>query len=161
MVIYGVFFLAFVLGGLPWLAYQIDVHVPAWRIELGLPWRGAGAVVFAAFLVIYLYCSYVLTHHGEGAYVEFDPPAKFVAVGPYRWVRNPVAASVVGMLAGEAVALSSIGIMLLFLVSLPLAHAQVVCIEEPLLRKRFGPDYLEYLRRVPRWLPRPPRDDPG
>jgi protein-S-isoprenylcysteine O-methyltransferase Ste14 len=112
--------------------------------------------VFAAFFVLYVYCSFVLTSRGRGAYVEFDPPQEFVASGPYRWVRNPVAACLVGMLLGEAVALSSTGVFLLFLGSLLPAHLQVVLMEEPLLRKRFGQAYADYLRRVPRWIPRLP-----
>ena len=34
------------------------------------------------------------------------------------------------------------------------AHLWVVRAEEPRLRTRFGAAYEEYLRRVPRWLPR-------
>jgi len=155
MAFYGLFFLAAVLIGLPWLAYRVDVFLPAWHVEFG--WlRWAGLAVFAAFFSTYLACSHVLSTRGRGAYVEFDPPREFVAGGPYRWVRNPIAACVVGMLFGLAGALSSTGVFLLFLLSLPLAHLQVVLLEEPLLRKRFGSTYEDYCRRVPRWIPRRP-----
>lgn len=153
MVFYGAFFLTLALVALPWLAHRIDVRWPAWHIEIG-PLRLVGAAVFALFLGLYLYASYRLSRHGRGGYVEFDPPQQFVSTGPYEWCRNPVAGCVVGMLLGEAVALSSTGILVLALVAMPLAHLQVVLLEEPLLRKRFGPAYEEYSRRVPRWLPR-------
>ncbi|MBI4578224.1 MAG: isoprenylcysteine carboxylmethyltransferase family protein [Planctomycetes bacterium] len=159
MIFYCLFFLAFVLGLLPWLAYRLDVHFPGLHVEIG-GGRAGGWVVFAAFLAVYLYCSYQLITRGRGAYVEFDPPTEFVAQGPYRWVRNPIAACVVGMVFGLAVALSSTGILLLALIGVPLAHAQVVLLEEPLLRKRFGAAYENYLRRVPRWIPRRPAKDP-
>ena len=155
---YSLFFLALVLVVLPWSCYRLDVLRPTWHVEIGW-WRLLGAGVFAAFFVAYTYCSHVLTSRGRGAYVEFDPPTQFVAEGPYRWARNPVAASVVGMVLGEAIALSSTGIGLLFLAAIPLAHLQVVLLEEPLLRKRFGAAYEDYLRRVPRWLPRRPGKD--
>jgi protein-S-isoprenylcysteine O-methyltransferase Ste14 len=71
-------------------------------------------------------------------------------------VRNPVAACLVAALLAEAIALSSTGIFLLFVVSMGLAHAQVVLMEEPLLKKRFGQEYVNYLSRVPRWIPRRP-----
>jgi protein-S-isoprenylcysteine O-methyltransferase Ste14 len=61
------------------------------------------------------------------------------------------------MIGGLALAWSSIGVLLLFLLAMPLAHAQVVLLEEPLLRKRFGEAYVDYCRRVPRWIPRPPK----
>lgn len=155
MLFYGAFFLGLVLVGLPWLAYRVDVLLPAWHVEIG--WlRIVGVVVFLTFLGLYLGCSHVLSTRGQGAYVEFDPPREFVASGPYRWVRNPIAACVVGMVFAVALALSSTGVFLLFLASLPLAHLQVVRLEEPLLRKRFGQAYEDYLRRVPRWIPRNP-----
>jgi protein-S-isoprenylcysteine O-methyltransferase Ste14 len=34
-------------------------------------------------------------------------------------------------------------------------HVRVIRIEEPALRRRFGPPYDEYCRRVSRWMPRP------
>jgi protein-S-isoprenylcysteine O-methyltransferase Ste14 len=156
MVFYGVSFLAVVLIGLPWLAYRVDVYGPRWHIEIG--WlRIVGGMLFLAFLSMYIFCSYVLSTRGRGPFVEFDPPREFVASGPYRWLRNPVAACLGGAVFSLAVALSSTGILLMFLFGLPLAHMQVVLLEEPLLRKRFGSSYEAYLRRVPRWIPRRPK----
>lgn len=160
MLFYGLFFLSVILVGLPWLAYRLDLGLPAWHVEIGW-FRLFGVALFAGFLALYVRSSYLLSSRGRGGYVEFDPPQEFVAEGPYRWCRNPVAACVVGMLLGEAVALSSTGVFLLFLLSMPLAHLQVVLLEEPLLRRRFGQAYEGYLARVPRWIPRrPPEDAP-
>ncbi len=154
---YTLFFLSFLLGGLPWLAYQLDVHAPWLHIEVGRPVQAIGVVVFLVFLVAYLLSSRLLTSRGQGGHVEFDPPKEFVACGVYRWVRNPIAASAVLMLLGEALAFSSTGILLLFLLALIVAHLQVTLLEEPLLRKRFGTSYTAYLAQVPRWIPRRPR----
>ncbi len=156
MAVYSILFLAAVLVLLPWLASRVDVHWPRGSIEVG-PMRWLGVMLFSICAGLYATASLLLSRHGRGAYVEFDPPKEFVAVGPFQWCRNPIAASLLGMLLGEALAFSSTGIFLLFLVALPLAQLQVVRIEEPLLRKRFGQGYEEYVRRVPRWLPRPPR----
>ena len=157
MLVYGVCFLSVVLGGLPWLAYRVDAYLPAWHVEIGW-WRAAGVVLLLIFFVTYVWSSYLLSRRGRGAYVEFDPPKEFVASGPFRWVRNPIAGSLVGMVLGEALAFSSTGILLLFVIALPLAHCQVVFLEEPLLRKRFGQAYVDYLAHVPRWLPRRRRE---
>jgi protein-S-isoprenylcysteine O-methyltransferase Ste14 len=155
---YYVFFLGFILILMPWLAHTLGKRFVPWSIEIG--WgRVVGWVVFGVSYVIYTGASLVLTRRGRGAYVEFDPPKEFVATGPYRWCRNPIAACVLGMILGEAAAFSSVGIFALFLVGLPLAHLQVVLLEEPLLEKRFGQTYRDYRARVPRWIPRPPRED--
>jgi len=153
MLFYGVVFLAAVLVGLPWAFYQIDVYFPAVHVEFG--WiRIAGLVLFAVCLAAYLGSSYVLSRHGKGAYVEFDPPSQLVVVGPFRHVRNPVAACLVAAMLGEAIALSSSGVLAMFCVFAVLAHWQVVRVEEPLLRQRFGRAYEDYCARVPRWIPR-------
>lgn len=159
MFVYGVFFLAFVLAGLPWLAHRLDVYFPRLHIEAGPLVRAVGAVIFGVFLLIYLGASYLLTSRGRGAYVEFDPPTEFVCEGIYRWVRNPVAGSLLVVVFGEALMFSSTGILLLSLLGMVLAHVQVVRLEEPLLRQRFGAAYEAYCRSVPRWLPRRPRDE--
>ncbi len=156
MAVYSISFLATALVLLPLGAYQLDLFVPSWHVNAPLPVRWLGALLFAAAVVVYVACSWWLTSRGRGAYVEFDPPQRFVSDGPFRWCRNPIAACVVVSFLGQALWWSSTGILLLFLIALPLAHAQVVLIEEPLLRRRFGPAYDEYLQRVPRWLPRPP-----
>jgi protein-S-isoprenylcysteine O-methyltransferase Ste14 len=153
MVVYGASFLAGVLVGLPWLAYRFDASYPQWHIEIGV-YRILGAIVFTAFLIMYITCAYVLAARGSGAYVEFDPPRVFVVSGPYRLCRNPIAACVVGMLLGEAFALSSTGVFMLFLAAIPIAHLQVILLEEPLLLERFGAAYEDYRKRVPRWMPR-------
>ncbi len=155
VVFYGLFFLAVFVGFLPWLAHRIDVWRPQWHVEIGLA-RWLGWVIAVVFLVIYIRTSYYLTSRGRGAYVEFDPPREFVSGGPYRWMRNPIAGCVVMILLGEAIAFSSTGIALLFLVAIPLAHAQASFVEEPLLEQRFGSTYAEYKSRVPRWIPRSP-----
>lgn len=152
-------FVGVILVGLPWLAYRVDVHFPQFRIDLGLAGAVIGWLIFAVCMIGYLASSFILTKRGEGAYIEFDPPKRFVATGPYRWVRNPVVVCAVGAVLGEAIAFSSTGIFLLFVVSIGLANAQVVLLEEPLLKKRFGQDYINYLARVPRWIPRRPMRD--
>jgi len=157
-VIYYVTFLGFILIAVPWAADYLGSRVLPWRLDTG--WlRWLGWALFASCWLVYTYASIVLMRRGRGAYVEFDPPSAFVATGPFRWCRNPIAACVVGMILGEALAFSSVGILLLFVVAVPLAHLQVVCIEEPRLRERFGQTYSDYLEHVPRWIPRRPRGD--
>jgi protein-S-isoprenylcysteine O-methyltransferase Ste14 len=157
-VVYYVFFLAFILILVPMLAHWLGRRFLPWLVEIG--WgRAAGWVVFAACYVTYTLASLVLMRRGRGGYVEFDPPKEFVATGPFRWCRNPIAACVLGMVFGEALAFSSTGIFLLFVIGLALAQMQVVLLEEPLLEKRFGQTYRDYRARVPRWIPRPPRGD--
>jgi protein-S-isoprenylcysteine O-methyltransferase Ste14 len=151
--VYGASFLALVLGIVPYLFYQLDDRYLAMHVEIG-GLRIVGVVLAVAALVQYLRAANVLVSHGQGGHVEFDPPAKFVVVGPYRYARNPVAGYLLLCMLGEAIAFSSTGIFIMFCLATMLAHVQVTRIEEPLLRKRYGHDYDEYCARVPRWIPR-------
>ena len=69
-------------------------------------------------------------------------------------MRNPLYAGVVLGLGGMALAMVSWLLALTALAAALAAHAWVVRVEEPRLVARFGAAYAEYLRRVPRWVPR-------
>lgn len=158
-------FLLFILGLVPSLFYLLGRVVGPWAgfwNEARFFWDSfrtlVGISVFAAGLMSYLACSAWLIYFGRGPHVEFDPPKVFVASGPYRWVRNPVVLTLMTTVFGEALYFNSWGILLLVVIGMPLAHYQVTRIEEPRLQARFGQSYLDYCERVPRWIPRPPRD---
>lgn len=160
MVVYTISFLTVVLFAVPYgfhelseLVYPASLH--AW-LAPGAIQRTLGGVLAVGGLAGYVVCSLWLVIVGRGPFVEFDPPTRFVATGPYRWMRNPVAAMLLVTVLGEAVYLGSAGVLTLFALSLCFAQYQVTRIEEPRLRERFGEDYLEYCRRVSRWWPRPP-----
>jgi len=163
MVLYATSFLSFILCLVPYgfdrlgeTLYPRDQH--PWLYP-GFAQQVLGAFLAVGGLICYLICSLWLVIFGKGPFVEFDPPKEFVATGPYRWMRNPVAACLILTVLGEAIFFGSPGIFALFLLGLPLAQLQVTRIEEPKLSKRFGKTYLEYCQRVPRWWPKRPSDD--
>ena len=161
MVLYTLSFLGLMLAGLPYafyllgeLVYPIAEH--PW-LQQGPIQDCIGAILVVGALCGYLFCSLWLVVIGKGPFVEFDPPKEFVATGPYRWSRNPIASWLIVAVLGEAIYFGSPGIFLFFLLGFPIAQLQVTRLEEPLLRKRFGDAYVEYCRRVPRWFPRWPK----
>jgi protein-S-isoprenylcysteine O-methyltransferase Ste14 len=164
MVVYAISFLVFILMLVPagfhvgFRALGLQPLGPRLFGVLGAAGPVLGVAVFALGIVAYFVCSLWLVIVGKGPFVEFDPPREFVATGPYRWMRNPVAAALIVTGLGEAIYFQSFGILVFVLLGLPLAHLQVTRIEEPRLRQRFGESYEFYLRTVNRWLPRPPHD---
>ena len=157
MSVYGLAFVGVVGAVLPWLAHAAGLSVLAFRPDVG-PWRWVGWAVMASAFAGYVGSTVWLTRVGRGAYVEFDAPTRLVTSGPYRWSRNPIALCVLGWTMGLALAFSSAGVFVLFLAISILAHLQVVLLEEPLLRRRFGDAYVDFCARVPRWIPRRPRE---
>lgn len=91
---------------------------------------------------------------GNGTIMPWIPSKKLVVVSLYRFVRNPMILSLLVVLLGEAVAFESVGIYILAALFFIINTLYFRFSEEPGLEKRFGEEYLEYKRNVPRWMPR-------
>lgn len=116
--------------------------------------RSIGLAIGATGLALMGTTIRLFATRGEGTLAPWDPTQKLVVEGIYRRVRNPMITGVALVLLGEGVALGSSPILtwaLLFFLGnaiyMPLS-------EEPGLERRFGDDYREYCRHVPRWIPR-------
>ena len=59
------------------------VQFPAWTRVAGIGLMTVGGTIALA-------CVIAFVTRGEGTPAPFDPPRKFVAIGPYRFVRNPM-----------------------------------------------------------------------
>ena len=114
---------------------------------LGLVFAGIG--FFLAALTVSLFMKF-----GQGTPAPWDPPQKLVVHGPYRYVRNPMITSVLFMLAAEAMFFQSWPIFFWLVLFFLLNNIYFPFFEERSLEKRFGSDYLEFKKHVPRWIPR-------
>lgn len=143
------------LGGVyaPWWIMTRDGQHPE-----PIAWPAIAIIALGAAL--YLRCLWLFARVGRGTPGPWDAPRQFVAVGPYRWVRNPIYLAALLVVVGEAWLFLSLA---LFLYAGALAigvHLLVVGYEEPTLRRRFGDEYETYRRHVRRWIPQPPHPDP-
>jgi protein-S-isoprenylcysteine O-methyltransferase Ste14 len=112
-----------------------------------------GMVIFAFGFALFAWCVSLFARVGRGTLAPWDPTQRLVAVGPYRYVRNPMISGVAMMLGGEALLSGSWLIAGWCVVFVLVNHAYFVFSEEPGLVRRFGASYDEYRRAVPRWLP--------
>ena len=94
---------------------------------------------------------------GGGTPGPWDAPSRVVAVGPYRWVRNPIYLAALLVVLGEAWLFMSPWLLAYAGIMAVCFHLFVIGYEERTLRRRFGPAYVEYRQLVPRWIPRRPR----
>ena len=146
----GAGFLALWFWLLPsWLGFQSEVA------GIGR-WRWLGIIPCVLGFAVAIRCMWDFGWSGGGTPAPMAPPQRLVVVGFYRYVRNPM---YVGFLAGW------LGLWILFgranRGSITVALVFVLCVEafvrvfeEPMLRGKFGADYEQYCRNVPRWLPR-------
>ena len=137
-----------------WLALQVSAFDR--RIGLALPeWVTIpGVVAMAIGAILALGCVGVFVIWGRGTPAVFDAPRAFVAVGPYRWVRNPMYLGGWMMLLGFALFERSLSMLLFGLAWIFVVHLFVVYVEEPGLRRRFGEPYDAYCKATRRWVPR-------
>lgn len=116
-----------------------------------------GVALAACGALLGLTCLVLFVVRGDGTAAPFDPPRRFVATGPFRWVRNPMYVGGIATLAGCGLALRSPSVVALAAGAWGLVHVFVLFVEELGLERRFGESYREYKRVTNRWLPRVPR----
>ena len=127
----------------------------------GVVGRAAGALLLLGALALFAWCVSLFARVGRGTLAPWDPTTNLVAVGPYRYVRNPMISAVAGVLLGEALLAGSWVLGVWFVVFLAINQTYFVLSEEPGLEARFGATYGAYKSRVPRWLPRRPGSPPN
>ncbi len=94
------------------------------------------------------------TRHGGGGPGMGNPPHRIVASGAYARTRNPMYLGHQLFLAGLALTTRSALAALLFAGHIPWFNARARE-DEAGLAALFGPEYEQYRREVPRWIPRP------
>src|SRR6266851_303326 len=136
------------------------VAMPYWMLPRGVRLELRGASLLGLPLIVAGAALYVATAfwgfalRGKGTPAPIDPPKKLVVGGPYHIVRNPMYWSVAFVLLGEALVFHSLALAELAVAFFAATNLFVLFYEEPALRRKFGAEYEEYCRRVPRWLPR-------
>jgi protein-S-isoprenylcysteine O-methyltransferase Ste14 len=82
-----------------------------------------------------------------------DDPGRLLTEGIYARTRNPRYLEVLSFVLAYAAFANHVGTWVLWALCFPTLHL-VVLLEERELRDRFGAEYDEYCRRVPRYIPR-------
>lgn len=119
-----------------------------------LPRALAGAALIVAGLAMLAWTVGLFARVGGGTLAPWDPTRRLVVAGPYAHVRNPMIAGVLCVLVGEATVFASRSVAIWAGAFVAINHVYFVLSEEPGLVRRFGAEYVEYARNVPRWLPR-------
>ncbi len=113
-----------------------------------------GAALGLMGLSLFLYTVFLFRTIGKGTLAPWTPKKKLVVAGPYRYCRNPMITGVLLILAGEALFFHSTGLLIWAVSFFAINMLYFTVYEEPDLEERFGEDYREYKRHVPRWMPK-------
>ena len=107
---------------------KFRITIPLWLAPFGWFFLAVGTLVVFA-------CFYLFVSVGKGT--PEIAPRRFVAVGPYRFVRNPMYIGGAAVILGCGLSVGSLSVLFFTLVFLSLAHGLIVR-EEPVLRRKFG-----------------------
>lgn len=144
-------FAGLVIVLLPWLAHLLFPQL------LPIPdafrtW--GGRALFVVGISAWISCLDAFSRRGRGTPFFAEAPSQLVTGGLFGVVRNPLIVAELLVLWGVALYLGSAGVVGYALIVMLAAHLEVVHVEEPVLRERFGAAYEDYCQRVPRWIPR-------
>jgi protein-S-isoprenylcysteine O-methyltransferase Ste14 len=123
------------------------------RIETGvISWLAIPLWLIGSLVI--LDCFWNFTVKGRGTPVPIDPPKELVITGPYNYVRNPIYVGVLLIFLGHFLWFGYWALLIYTASALIGVHLFVILYEEPTLKRKFGSEYEEYFKRVPRWIPR-------
>ena len=104
--------------------------------------------------LVVLWCFWDFTFKGRGTPMPIDPPRELVVTGFYRYVRNPIYVGVLAIFLGHFLWLGYWTLLIYTVLAFIGVHFFIILYEEPTLKRKFGASYEEYLKKVPRWMPK-------
>jgi protein-S-isoprenylcysteine O-methyltransferase Ste14 len=113
-----------------------------------------GTIVIFAGLVLMILTIRMFIMIGKGTLAPWDPTKKLITKNLYGHVRNPMILGVLIVLIGESLLFISFRIAIWAMLFFLMNTIYLILSEEPGLEKRFGGEYIEYKKNVPRWVPR-------
>lgn len=112
-----------------------------------------GLVIMIVGFAIYYWGVLTLEHFPSGS-VRVIQDHKVIQRGPYRFVRHPLYASEILSFIGLGLALQSWVALLIILIGTGVFYSNKIRIEEKFLAAELGDEYVQYMKRVKRIIPR-------
>ncbi len=120
-------------------------------MPFGLYGRPLGIAIIAAAIAIALW-SLLEFHKGDTDVRPDKPDSTLLITGPYRFTRNPLYMALTVLQVTAAVWLNNLWVLLLTIPSVMIIRFYAIAREERYLEELFGQEYLDYKKRVRRWL---------
>jgi protein-S-isoprenylcysteine O-methyltransferase Ste14 len=137
----------------PYLITVLEDKLSIPRLQFSFQ-RPLAAIMFIVISSIGVTSAYFMSRIGKGTPLPLDHAKNLVILGPYAWVRNPMAVSGVGQGLAVALFLGSPLVALYALMGSLIWQLIFRPLEEENLAERFGKPYEEYKGAVKCWIPR-------
>ena len=141
-------------------AFVVLIFIFWLRLDAAMGWHGprmrwlAGPLLLVGAALV-AWCIGLFRVLGRGTPLPFVAKTKQLVIsGPYKYVRNPMMWGVGAIIVGTALWVGSLGLWFGFAMFIAWVMVFVPAYEERDMEQRFGEEYREYCRQVPRWWPR-------
>ena len=123
------------------------------RIQIGFPaYIAVPLWIIGTAMLVWCFRDFLVK--GKGTPAPYDPPKELVVSGLYKYVRNPIYVGLLLVIIGHFLWFGYWNLLIYAMFVFLLFSAVVILYEEPTLKRNFGAAYEDYLKRVPRWIPR-------
>lgn len=139
----------------PYLITVLEDKLGIARLQFAYQ-RPIAAILFVALSSIGISAAIVMSRIGKGTPLPLDHAKELVVLGPYGFVRNPMAVSGIGQGLAVALFLGSPLVVLYALMGTAIWQFIFRPLEEEDLARRFGGPYQEYCKAVKCWVPGKP-----
>lgn len=116
------------------------------------PYNLLGALIFAIGALVVVYVTFIFFKIGKGTPAPTNPPKKLVVKGVFTYTRNPMYIGYFLILLGIVTFIQSVSLLIFVPFFALFVNFVILPWEEKQLEKRFGRDYLQYKKKVTRWL---------
>ncbi len=133
------------------LAVGVAIHW-AWPMQARPEgWAVLGIAVSVLAIALIEWASFTFRRSGTNV-VPWKPATTVVARGPYALSRNPIYVGFALFQVGLGLWTNRLAVVLMVVPAIIVTNAVVIRREERYLERKFGAAYLEYKRRVRRWV---------
>ena len=115
------------------------------------PWAFVGFLLIGLGVILNLWADSLFKRR-KTTVKPREMPTALVISGPFRISRHPMYLGMATILLGEAVVFGSLASFSFPLIFAGLMEALFIRREEEMLEEAFGEEYLDYRRRVRRWI---------
>jgi len=121
--------------------------------NLGIPFNhmywGLGMVIIGIFLIMYFQRSF---KKAETNIKPWEPTRNIITTGVYAYSRNPIYLAFIFFPIGLGIFFDNLWVLLSFIPALFTVYHIAIKKEEAYLEEMFGEEYLNYKKKVRRWI---------
>ena len=132
------------------LAIGLHYYYPIVQlIEGPVRWIGAGVIVLGIAIIASPALAFF---KAETTIKPFRESSSLVVGGLYKYTRNPMYVGMVLILLGTCVLCGSVSPFVVPILFVLIINKMIISVEERMLERAFGEEYLEYKNKVRRWI---------